>query len=314
MKKERKEIFKGIAFANLFAMLMVGLLKAILIWKEATPDNSGVLIYSNFVLIPMLMGIFCAYFIRNSGLKNSGYLLIALGNAFIGIACSAIFLGEGYICLLVVSPLIVAFVTAGMFIGKKIFSRKNNRMNVSIGLLFGITLLADGFSDHHHERCVTDSLLIHASPGVIWNYVVAYDPNPVKDEFWLFRIGMPCPVQSTVDGYHVGAGRKCIFSNGYTFDERMTVYRPGEELMFDVTHQPRDPEIMGHIDILRGQFILHDNHNGTTTLIGNSWYSLHVFPAWYYDLWAGKIVREVHLRVMQHIKTLSEKVNTKPGL
>lgn len=63
---------------------------------------------------------------------------------------------------------------------------------------------------------------------------------------------------------------------------------------------------MGHIDILRGQFILKDNGDGTTTLIGNSWYKLYVFPVWYYDIWEKSITRNVHWRVMEHIKQLSE--------
>ena len=63
---------------------------------------------------------------------------------------------------------------------------------------------------------------------------------------------------------------------------------------------------MQHINILRGQFILKDNGDGTTTLTGNSWYRLYVFPVWYYDVWAQSITRNVHLRVMEHIKELSE--------
>ena len=118
---------------------------------------------------------------------------------------------------------------------------------------------------------------------------------------------MPSPRATTVTGYYQGAGRKCIFSNGYIFDEKIVTYQENKDLTFDITGQPRDPEIMGHIDILRGQFLLKDNGNGTTTLTGNSWYRLYVFPTWYYDIWARSITRNVHLRVMEHIKQLSEK-------
>jgi hypothetical protein len=51
---------------------------------------------------------------------------------------------------------------------------------------------------------------------------------------------------------------------------------------------------------------LRDNHDGTTTLIGTSWYRLKVYPALYYDLWARSMCRDVHLRVMKHIKELAE--------
>gem|GEM_PF-1743473 len=39
------------------------------------------------------------------------------------------------------------------------------------------------------------------------------------------------------------------------FDEKIVSYKPPQDLTFDIVKQPRDPEIMGHIDILRGQFI-----------------------------------------------------------
>lgn len=119
-------------------------------------------------------------------------------------------------------------------------------------------------------------------------------------------MGLPSPVESTVEGYYLGAKRKCIFSNGYTFDEKIVTYDENQNLTFTITNQPRDPEIMGHIDLERGQFLLKDNGNGTTTFVGSSWYKLYVFPTWYYDTWAKSIVRNVHLRVMAHIKELSE--------
>ena len=75
---------------------------------------------------------------------------------------------------------------------------------------------------------------------------------------------------------------------------------------FDIYKQPDDPEIIGHIEIRRGKFILRENPDGSTRLIGKSWYRLKVYPVWYYDMWAEDITREVHLRVMNHIKTLAE--------
>ena len=43
-----------------------------------------------------------------------------------------------------------------------------------------------------------------------------------------------------------------------------------------------------------------------TTLIGRTWYTLHVRPAWYFDGWTHDIFSAVHLRVMRNIKTLAE--------
>ena len=307
MKKNLSPILSGLIVSNLLGVFCVTLCRYLVNKKPEIGENLGLLIYSNFIIVPILMGVITAYYLRKTNLKNYQYFLVAIANTLVAVALSALFIGEGYLCLLIVSPLIIAFVTVGMFIGKKMFGKKDNRLNISFAAVLLFLFLVDGFSEHHFENCVSDTILIKAPPEKVWNYVVAYEPNPVNNEFWLFRIGMPSPVQSTVDGYKVGAGRKCIFSNGYTFDEKMTVYKPNQDLMFDIVRQPRDPEIMGHIDILKGQFLLHDNHDGTTTLTGNSWYRLHVFPAWYYDLWASTIVRQVHIRVMHYIKALSER-------
>jgi hypothetical protein len=141
---------------------------------------------------------------------------------------------------------------------------------------------------------------------LLWKDLSAHPLNTTENEYWLFRIGLPSPIQSTVTGDSVGSDRKCIFSNGATFDERVSEIRGDSVYTFDVLRQPEDPEIIGHIQILRGQFILKENPDGSTRLIGKSWYRLRVYPAWYYGLWAEDITRQVHLRVMKHIKRLAE--------
>ncbi len=301
----RSALYTGILVANIVSLAIVGLSKFLV--GDSNSGFATVLIWSNFILVPFLMGIICAWFWRKLTMRTWAYIGWSAVTVLIAILCSFVFMKEGVICLLIISPLILAFTIAGVFIGRAMYRKKNNTLNSSV---FGILLLlftADVVTDHEGTNMVSDVMIINAPVEKVWPYVVAYDPITLDEEYWLFEIGMPSPVQSTVDGHAAGAGRKCIFSNGYVFEEKMIVYKPNDELTFDIIEQPRDPEIMGHIDILRGQFILKDNGDGTTTLIGNSWYKLYVFPGWYFNLWSESITRNVHLRVMEHIKILSEK-------
>ena len=112
--------------------------------------------------------------------------------------------------------------------------------------------------------------------------------------------------ETTCEGEFVGARRECIFSNGLVFKETVAELEPQRLLTFDIVEQPRDPELLGHVTLHRGQFELQPNGDGTTMLIGRSWYTLHVRPLWYFDWWTRDITRHVHLRVMNHIKELSE--------
>lgn len=296
----RSNLLKGCVASNLMAFLVIGLI------KSTSLQDNGTLAFSVFVIVPILMGIISSWFWVRSIEKNRTFIGYSISNGLLAILLSFVFLGEGVICLLIVSPLIFAFMITGTFVGKAMFKKNNQKLNVSIFSLLLVVFVVDSLSEHDYVNLVSDEMTINATPPQIWKNVVAFEKIKQKDNYWLFQIGMPSPMQTTVDGYYEGSCRKCIFSNGYTFDEKIVTYKPNEDLTFDITGQPLDPEIMGHIDILRGQFLLKDNGNGTTTLIGNSWYRLHVFPVWYYDIWAKSITRNVHLRVMEHIKQLSE--------
>lgn len=293
----------GFIVPQIFGVTIVAFTKLLLTYSDPT---EGILIFSEFVIVPMLMGIISAWYWRDFDLRTITSAARALFNTAIACILSAMFLGEGAICLVIVSPLLFAFIWIGQAMGKAMFKKNNDTLNTSVIVLLLAVFVTDSLSKHSYENMVGDTMVIKAPPAKVWQYVVAYKRIEAKPKFWLFNIGMPSPVQSTASGYYVGANRKCIFSNGYVFDEKISTYDENRNLVFDITDQPRDPEIMGHIDILRGQFLLKDNGDGTTTLTGNSWYKLYVFPVWYYDIWAESITRNVHLRVMEHIKQLSE--------
>jgi hypothetical protein len=214
---------------------------------------------------------------------------------------------EGTICLLIVSPLLLGFMWVGIILGKYIYFNDNTTLKASTFFVFITLFVYDSFSDHHHGNMVSDEIIIHAPKDIVWKYVAQHPRNTCKSDYWLFNIGLPCPVQSIVTGDTLGSERKCIFSNGATFDEIIVESEIYSRFTFDILKQPDDPEIIGHINIERGQFLLKANQDGTTTLIGNSWYTLNVYPAWYYDIWAVDITRNVHIRVMKHIKELAEK-------
>jgi hypothetical protein len=297
----QSKLLQGLIISNVVVLIIIWINNMLHSQKD------GILVFSEFVILPLLMGVISAWFWRDLNLKSRSIIWYSILNGFLAILLSYIFLREGTICLIIVSPLIFAFVITGAFIGKAMFRKNNQTLNVSIVSILLLVFTVDSISDHHYRNMVSDEMIVKATPEKIWKNVVAFEKIKQPNAYWLFKAGMPSPMQTTVTAYKKGAGRKCIFSNGYVFEEKIVTFDVNKDLTFDITGQPKDPEIMGHINIERGQFLLKDNGDGTTTLVGNSWYSLKVFPIWYYDLWAESITRNVHLRVMDHIKALSEK-------
>jgi hypothetical protein len=299
MKNDRNQ---GLLYPNILAAVVM----AVCFLLKNDQILGPVIVTSAFVLLPIVMGIMSAYYWQNLNLSTKGRFELSFYTILITLCMAVIVMMEGWICIIIVSPLIYIFHLTGMWIGKYLFEKRNNKLNLSVGVLIVIMFIVDMLSPHNENTLVSDQLIINAKPDKIWPYVVAYDSITQKSHYWLFEIGMPKPVATTVDGYYQGARRKCIFNGGIVFDEKMTVFNPDKELTFDIIKQPEDPELMGHIKIERGQFILKDNGNGTTTVTGNSWYSLYIYPSWYFNIWAKSITRNVHLRVMENIKATIE--------
>jgi hypothetical protein len=206
----------------------------------------------------------------------------------------------------IVSPALYVFILCGVLLGRIWFHPNYSKLQLTIFPLLALVTLGESLYHSEQQAVVTDRIVIHAPAAKVWPHVLAFPEIPDRPDYWIFRLGLPYPTQTTNGGNFVGADRQCIFSNGIVIKERVAEFVPNEKLTFDVAEQPADPEAYGHITLHRGQFVLQDNHDGTTTLTGSSWYTLHVRPRWYFDLWTRDMSRAVHLRVMNHIKRLSE--------
>jgi uncharacterized protein YndB with AHSA1/START domain len=212
---------------------------------------------------------------------------------------------EGAICLVIVFPILFGFVLLGTTIGARLIAR-NKRLGFHITPLALLILTADSLSPPVYSDAVTDVVQINAPPHIVWRYVPSFPRADKPARYWMFSLGLAEPMETQIEGPFVGAWRKCVFSGGLTFDEKITEYTENQLVTFEVTQQPKDPEIFDHVRIERGQMSLRDNGDGTTTLTGITWYQLRAFPVWYYSQWANSMGRAVHLKVMQHIKELAE--------
>jgi hypothetical protein len=276
--------------------------------RNVHPESGGqvAFVLSEFVLLPIAIGVVNTWYWRGHTVRWGPSLLLALVNLAAGLFVSGLFMGEGVICLVIVSPLVLIFLVIGIAVGKALFTRHNTTLNVGLAAAVLALIMADALTAAPFDAKVTDTVVIHAGPEQVWPYIAGFPAIEEKPRFWMFRLGLPYPTQSTADGAYVGADRKCLFSGNLAFDEKITELVPKRLLTFDIVHQPEHPELLGHIDVQRGQFVLHDNGDGTTTLEGSSWYRLYVRPSAYFRWWSDTVVRQVHLRVMEHIRRLSE--------
>lgn len=269
-------------------------------------DYVWVVLYPSLFAIPFAIGVAAAWVWRPLELRAGVMLLHSLSCTLLGLGAAFLFLSEGAVCLLIVSPILYLGVVAGALAGRIWFRKPNDRLNLCLAPIFLLAVVAEPALRGPHTGVVTDEIRIGAPPAKVWPHVLAFPEIPAKPDYWLFRAGLPYPTETTNGGNFVGADRACKFSGGAVFKEKVAELVPEKLLTFDIMEMPPDPELMGHLDARRGQFELRDNGDGTTTLIGRTWYSLHVRPAVYFDWWTHDIFSAVHLRVMKHIQRLAE--------
>lgn len=219
------------------------------------------------------------------------------------------FLREGVICLLIASPLLLGCFTIAFLVGRSIAEwRTGRRASVSLVPLVLLAVMAETSGPKpNYADAITDSVTVNAPADYVWRYVVQYPDNPNPPDYWLWRIGVPAPTHSVAPVQAVGEKRECRFNGGQVFEERIAELEPNRKLVFVITRQAQDPEILGHMTVDKGEILLTQNPDGTTTLTATSWYRLHVRPAAYFGLWAADITRHVHFRVLGYMKQLAER-------
>ena len=269
---------------------------------------SGIWVASlpSLFLVPFCIGVAASWIWKPLDLKVGAVLLHSLTCTAISILIAVLVFREGAICVIIVSPVLYGGIAAGALAGRVWFRKDRGRLNVFLAPILALAVIIEPTARAPHTSVVTDEIRIAAPPSKVWPHVLAFESIPEHPRFWLFRFGLPYPTETTNGGNFVGADRACRFSGGAVFKEKVADLDPGHLLTFDIVQMPPDPELLGHLDAHRGQFELRDNDDGTTTLIGRTWYSLHVRPAWYFDWWTHTVFRAVHLRVMRNIQRLAE--------
>jgi hypothetical protein len=163
---------------------------------------------------------------------------------------------------------------------------------------------------------VVSEIQIDAPPEAVWPNVIGFSELPPPSD-WVLKTGISTPLRARIDGEGVGAVRYCEFTTG-PFVEPITVWEPPTRLAFDVSAQPDPmqewspweevyaPHLEDTMLSQRGEFRLERTEGGGTLLRGTTWYTLDLAPTSYWRVWSDFVVHRIHLRVLKHIKALSE--------
>lgn len=276
-----------------------------------------------FVLTPVLIGFASAWAYTRTGYRKlreclaiAFLTLLCLGGGLLAIRV------EGLICLFMALPLALPLVLLGACFAYWLQQRNSSRpATATLSLLLiltpGTSFLESALDREAQVFAVQSAIEIEASPEAVWSNVVSFQDLPAERE-WLFHTGVAYPIRARIDGTGPGAIRECIFSTG-PFVEPIEVWDAPRLLRFSVTHNPQPmqewspgveihpPHLNGYLVSKRGQFLLTRLPRGRTRLEGTTWYQHHMWPAAYWTVWSDYIIHRIHMRVLNHVKVLSER-------
>lgn len=274
---------------------------------------------SLFLGTPFTLGAVTAYVLNRAeprGVRVTNQVVslsvVMLGGAIL------LFGLEGLLCIAMALPIALAIALLGGVFGRAIAVHLPGRPISAAGLVIAVPLLAglDQMRATAHVFRVDDTVVIEASPDVVWHDVVAFSELAPPRET-LFRMGVAYPQRARIEGNGPGAIRYCEFSTG-TFVEPITQRNPPRRLEFDIVAQPVPlvelspygaidaPHLHGYFRARHGEFQLTELPGGRTRLVGTTSYDLDIGPSWYWRIYADAIVSAIHRRVLRHIRSLAE--------
>ena len=278
--------------------------------------STGLYGFTLFALLPVLVGAIGAWVTQA---KSSSKAMRAGIYANL-IGCAAFLLGglEGLVCIGMALPLALPL---GAFGGWLVYAATHKRTlargTAMLAILpLGLGSLGFDATAKPHVFAVRSSIEIAAPPEVVWKHVVSFSELPPPEE-WYFKSGIAYPMRARIDGTGPGAVRYCEFSTG-PFVEPIEVSDEPRLLRFSVAQNPAPMNewspfanvvprhLHGYLVSKQGQFLLTALPNGHTLLEGTTWYQHGLYPETYWTVWSDAIIHRIHMRVLNHIKNLSE--------
>jgi len=273
-----------------------------------------------FLVSPVIMGVVSTVIYAPRGGKPF-WKHILVGQYYVLVISLLVMVTalEGLICVAMCLPLAIPLNIAGAGIGYIIVNSGKPKAGVASSAILVLALpFILGFEISNKSEPtlhrVVSTVEIDAPIETVWENVIEFPQIDTAPE-GILKLGFAYPINAKIDGTGVGAIRHCNFNTG-PFVEPITAWEAPHLLAFDVKEQPApmteltpyDHLYAAHLEYIRsqkGQFRLYEK-DGRTVVEGTTFYTHSIAPDFYWSLFSDEIIHKIHLRVLGHIKTVSE--------
>lgn len=208
-----------------------------LIFSGKAGDAYAPMMQSFIYASPVLIAVVTVYIAERQARRSWSYYFFmpALANILFVLGTLAILI-EGWICAILIVPLFaVAGGLAGLAMGAVCRATRWPRQTI-VGCVAVLPLITGGLEQRlalpHRVRVAEREILVAAPSAAVWRELVDVHqirPDEIGDA-WLYRIGVPMPIEGasdTRDGKHL---RHISMGKGIRFDQVATEWRENESV------------------------------------------------------------------------------------
>lgn len=271
-----------------------------------------------FVATPFIVGLTTAYLAnRDVALPPGKTIPLVLLASGLGVLALLTFALEGFMCIVLITPLGAMAAAVGGAVGRKLadIGHQRGRPLLSVAVL-PLVFIVEAAMPPSVVITTYESIDIAAPPTAVWQALVSDGPIAGEPQF-VALAGFAFPVRGRLLGQGVGAVRLGEFSTG-TAQERVTSWEPAKRLAFVVINQPpmmeemspyrrvHAPHLHGYFETDTTSFELERSPAGGTRLVAQATHRLRIDPALYWEPIARLAIRLNVTRVLQSVKGAAE--------
>lgn len=257
--------------------------------------------FAFFLMLPLTLGM------SIGALPNQKLAIWGFGTGLTFLLAWMLILGlEGVMCAVLLLPLLLFMMWMGVLISeslKKYFNKKGTEhmpvLLLPLALFFLSIPLENNLTENETAVMeVKDEIVLPYPSGMVYDAIKSVD-TVVAEKSLLMYIGLPVPLECTLEKEEEGALRTCYFEGGQIV-ERITRLERGKILQMDVV----DYQLTGRkwLGFREAVYYFEALPGGHTKMTRITTYTSELKPRLYWEPLEKWGIRQEHAYIFRHLK------------